>query len=297
MAAPREDVVLFSSFAPGGARTHPDHARGRRRTPSPRSRVMIKDHAFVELALRKNAIDADRLQQALATQKELERFGIRKFVGTILVDKNLAAKETIRELAEELAQFWIRCAACKEPRCLGECDRYGDLKCLACEKSIAYPEGRIAKEDLDISIAPRGGRRRAEAPKTAPPHRHEASRIGRAAAPEPGHEPRAGETPRKPARAVKAATADSDSWFQPEPALREITKYHPERSVGASAAGRLYAITNGEVGALKILDRFLCHDKVRVKEWVEYTQLVDDVPPAATPRPVQLCREGTATYI
>jgi len=246
----------------------------------------IKDLIFVEVALRKAAIDQALLRQALANQAEMSRYGITRFIGAILVEKQPALRDTVARLVEELAEYAIRCPKCKEPAAVSAADRQGVIRCEPCSAPIVWTEDRISEDDLSTTIAAgasRPGRKKRpkDESRSAPPRPVAPLENRKAAAP--------------PAR--KAAPLAAPHPPEPLPTA-EVTKFRIEKLIAGSPSGKLYRIQpSGELGALKVIDRALCSEKAQLKKWIDYMQLAQDLPRSAMLKPAQLFREGSFTYV
>jgi hypothetical protein len=266
----------------------------------------IKDSVFTEVALRKQAIDPERLRQARETQKELQSFGISKFIGAVIVEKGLATREVVRAVVEEGDGLWIRCQACKEPTAVAGADRNGRLQCPSCGQAIEYACERIPEEDLALSLAPPGERKRK---RKAHPH-DPARRPERTASPEGSRDPvHGGQKEKRPGAAgsvpgpkPQAAPRESPPGASPEapdhPPVSEVKKFKVKGIIAASPAGRLFRVDgSGEIGALKLLDGALLAHKVQLKKWIGYMQAVQDLPRSASLKPIEFHREGEAAYV
>jgi hypothetical protein len=242
-----------------------------------------KDLIFVEVALRRNAIDPGLLRQALTSQAEMSRFGITRFVGAIVAEKQPALRDTVARIVEELAEFSIRCPKCREPAPVSDADRHGVIRCDTCESPILLEGERISEEELSTTLAGTRKKARKKHPREEPQ-----SLPARSALPEN----------RKPA-APPPRKAAPPAPPSPEPLpSSEVTKFRLEKLITGSPAGKLYRIQpSGELGALKVIDRALCADKVRLKKWIDYMQLAQDLPRSAMLKPAQLFREGSITYV
>ncbi len=200
----------------------------------------IKDCVLLELALRKGSVPAEKLEQGKTAQKELERFGISKSLGAILVEKNLAAREAVAEIAEEMSSCSIRCPSCGRPNAVSDADRNGNLKCKHCQEAVTCAEGRISDDDLSVSLKS-GGRNRRE-PKGG---KAKEARTGQAMS----------------AGTVQAAAAMDSSYIESVTLddlapRREVSKFRLEQLAGVSPAGKLYRTMNGpNPAALKVFDR------------------------------------------
>jgi serine/threonine protein kinase len=272
----------------------------------------IKDSVFSEVALRRNAIEPERLRQARATQDELQAFGITKPVAMVILDKGLAPKEVVQGIAEEAESLWIRCPGCKEPNPVSAADRHGRLKCRSCEQGIEYKAERIPEEDLALSLRPSNERRRrrtpppaASAPAPHPPalparpDREAPPESARAAAPARHGRKRASQAgPNADAQASTRQAAVAAPFSLDHSPLTDITKFKAREIIAVSPCGRLYRIDGGgDFKALKVLDGALAGDKAQLKKWIKTMQTVQDLPRSASMKPVELHREGTTSYV
>lgn len=276
----------------------------------------IRDSAFIEVALRKGTIKEDHLGQARKTTEELERFGIGKFIGAVLLEKNLASQSVVREIVEESKTLFVRCPSCKTPNPLDQTDRQGNLKCESCHAPVAYATGRISEEDLGVALTPVGIRRRQgntggkaagsrNPAKRDPGARDSAVRPISAEPRAPGAQqaskPSGG--PRHPVQASSAAPVQpsrqpSRPFFSCEPACGEITRFKVTHLHGVSVTGKLYRITGERAfGAVKVIDPALCADNRRLQTWVEALQRAGELPRSATLKPITLFRDGFITYV
>jgi len=272
----------------------------------------IRDSAFIELALRKGTIQEDRLGQAKKTQEELERFGISKFIGAVLLEKNLAPQNVVQEILEESKALFVRCPACKEPNSLGQTDRQGNLKCKSCGELVEYPTGRVSEEDFGVALTPAGGRRRqGSARAKAAGGRHPAKRDldsrdnaaraataeARALGAQQASRPPAGLRLSAPTPGG-ASPRSSRPFFSCESAYGEITRFKVIKLLGVSASGKLYRIMEeGAFGAIKVMDPSLCADNRRLQKWIEAFQRANELPRSATLKPSALFRDGFITYV
>lgn len=240
----------------------------------------IKDSVLSEIALRRGAITPEKLEQSRAAQKELEQFGITKGIAHILIEKNLATKETIEELAAEANACLIRCPSCGKQNAVSDADRQGNLKCKHCQSAVEYPSGRISEEDLTkgtgVAARPREGSYVRTKPEAGVP-------VGAA---RPVHQPHT---------EAKTSRNAEENDIAPR---TEVTKFKLQRLVGVSPTGKLYRIADSSgLGCLKVIDRALCADKLRFKKWMDFMQKVQDLPGASTPKPVQFFREGSVSHV
>lgn len=258
----------------------------------------VRDRAFSELALRLGRIEEDKLRQAEETLRELERFGISKFLGAILVEKKAAEESTVAEVVQEIGGTSARCRSCEALVPLSACDTRGELKCPGCQSAVVFPEGRIPEEDLAPAPArprsraaagPRGERPQA---RGARPIRHPSRTATRPEA-QPGKERGSRASLHREQEKVFCGGYPAAPISPPE-----IKRHKVQKLLGTSASGRLYRIQdNGIFGALKVLDPAVCSDKARFKSWLDFMQRVQDVPRSATVKPTQFVKDGGVNYL
>lgn len=253
----------------------------------------IKDRVLVELALRNNTITTEKLEQGKAAQKELEDFGIPKFLGQILVEKSITPREIVQELIEEMNSLSIRCSGCGRPNALADADRHGNIKCKHCQELVDYPDERINEEDLTSSPQARKSGKSGKSGKS--------SKSTKRTEREPGGKKSndsaavGGCKTGAEARASRAMESVSQADLAPR---REITKFKLEKFLGAGPAGKLYTAKEGNRAcAVKVIDKRLCAEKQQFKRWMDFAQKVQDLPQSVTLKPFQLFREGSVTYI
>lgn len=273
----------------------------------------LKDFIFREVALRKGILSADLLDQAAETQKEMEQFGIPRFVGAILVEKSLASPDQVAEIVAELDLLSIRCPDCQGFIPVKQCDRQGNLRCRSCRSPVSCPPGRISEDDLRAVKTARAARQAGPSPRhggdfppaglepLSKPHRKKGGKKEKGAAPPGAFSPKSREggdpTPGSTGTAPSGKVFHSGHGELPT-GSPELNRFQVRQLLGISSTGRLYRIRKaGELGAVKILDGDLCAGNPRFKQWIDFMQRVQDLPRSATLKPVQLSREGACHFL
>lgn len=264
----------------------------------------IKDRVFIDVALGEGTVTDEKVSQALATQAEMEHFGIAKPIAAILVERSLASPGAVKAVLQRLEALGVRCPSCGAVTHLAESDRAGNVKCGACSQPVSFPEGPLPEDAvLEVQVAGKrpgsdSGKRKARRHEPAPsPPRDEPTAPSAPALASRAAPPAAASGPPRARRTGSEKVFRSRYARNPfsVPAISRVKILHV---IAPSPHGALYRIEEtGAFGALKLIDPALSTDKAVFRKWIDYMRAVQDVPRTATLRPVQHSREGGVDYV